>query len=216
MVRFLMIFLTFVLITASAAMIGLEIPSDDVLILNEDVPVESEESSSSKETLDDPPRFIPDEEIADDPSASQKNEETTVSDSSPKIPTEREIRKAAEPYISEINSIKENAFANLGSMEKKIAVDYLSLPQKERENAPQKLMEKYIPAAKLLLETADRDVERALKKLEAALTAINAPLDTAEKVRAGYKKDKQETISSYNELLKSMGQEINLDEALKP
>ena len=214
MARFLLIFLTFLLITATAALIGTEAPTNDVVISKDNVPVKEESSREEVKTLDDPPRFIPDEEIYDDPSAWEKEREDAEDETAAKTPTEREIKKTSQPFILEIMSIKENAFANLASMEKKIAVDYLSLPQGERADAPQNLTEKYLPAAKMLMETADKDVERALKKMEAALSAINAPLDTVSEAEKSYAAEREKTLSSYTELLKSLGQDIDLDEIL--
>ena len=221
MVKFLLLTLTLTLITASAALLGMNSEPFDVLKIKGDIPISEEstqnpdtsKSSSSKEdSLKVPPRFIPDEPLELDPSAQENTEEGEKDRDEEEIkpPTEREIKKAANPYIVEIINIKENAFANLASMEKKIAIDYLSMPVDERENAPAVLKEKYMPKVVFLLDTADKDVERALKKLESALRAINAPLDIVDEAKKSYLDEKEEKLNYYKELLKSLGQDITL------
>ncbi len=221
MIKFLLLALTLTLITASAALLGIESTPFEVFKIKGGIPIsqknetaeQGEEISSSKEdSLKVLPRFIPDEPLEQDLSTQERMEEGEKQHEEGKmsIPTEREIKKAANPYITEIINIKENAFANLSAMEKQIAVDYLSLPKNERENAPALLKEKYMPKAVFLLDTADKDVERALKKLESALRAINAPLDMVDEAKKSYLDEKEEKLSYYRELLKSLGQDISL------
>lgn len=222
MLKFLLLTLTLTLITASAALLGIDRQPFDVLKIKGDIPISEEReeqkenedtsksSSSEEDSLKVPPRFIPDEPLDLDPSAQENREEGEDDKAEIKVPTEREIKKAANPYIVEIINIKENAFANLASMEKKIAIDYLSMPVDQRENAPAVLKEKYMPKVTFLLDTADKDVERALKKLEASLRAINAPLDIVDEAKKSYLDEKEEKLNYYRELLKSLGQDITL------
>ncbi|MEG2144821.1 MAG: hypothetical protein RRY40_05765, partial [Oscillospiraceae bacterium] len=118
-----------------------------------------------------PPRFIlnqPMDEILNHDNVSSANESgSAVPEESapPKAPDENKIKKTSEPFLKEIHNIKGNAFGNISSLEKKIAVEFLSLPTDKREESIPKLMEKYLPQVNLIISTADKDVERSLKKL---------------------------------------------------
>ena len=231
MIKGLLLSLTLILITATAALIGINMRTNSVIELAHNEPVASEDiSSSSKESMQtsqdsssSPPRFILNEPIENympsaeeealDPSAHVKAIDDSSSesyDSSASIPDEKEIKKTAEPYVLEIMNIKNNAFANISSMEKKIAVEFLSYPQNEREGAVAKLTEKYMPKITLILSTADDDVKRAVKKMEAALIAINGDTKICDESLESYEKEKAEKIKYYEGILSSLGQNIDI------
>ena len=207
-------------ITLSALLMGPEEKLFSVLSIEENIPFEKEDRPKEEpkfpkeDNFKEPPRFIPDEPLNLDPSAVEKTEEDEQSDGEIRIPDERDAKKAASPYVMEIINIKENAYANIASLEKKIAIDYLSLPKEERDDAPEKLKEKYMPRINLILQTADKDVDRALKKMEGALKAINADLTLVEEAKKSYLDEKEEKINYYKEILKSLGQDMDLSALL--
>lgn len=232
MIKGLLLSLTLILITATAALIGINMKTNSVMELKHNEPIVSEDVSSSKESPSSsdtdnsskaPPRFILNEPIDKylsesqkeslDPSAHVKafdDSTSEISDSAPIVPDEKDIKKAAEPYILEIMNIKNNAFANIGSLEKKIAVEFLAFPQNERQEAVGKLTDKYMPRITLILSTADDDVNRAIKKMEAAVTAINGDTKICDEALKSYEKEKDEKIKYYQGILSSMGQNIDI------
>lgn len=137
-------------------------------------------------------------------------ESASAPPSTPQIPDENKIKKTSEPYLKELYNIKSNAFGNISSLEKKIAVEFLTLPIKEREKNIPVLTEKYLPQVNLIISSADKDVERCLKKLSAALVAINGDTSIVETAKNEYHKEKTEKIKYYENILKSFDENISI------
>ena len=232
MMRGLILAMTLLLITATAALIGTNIQSEATLELKKNERINDSSSNPKADISEEivPPRFILNEPIENylddqsdifDPSTSAKAEEESFGNSvsneesepiTPTEPDQEQIKKTAAPYLKEIFNIKNNAFGNISSLEKKIAIEFLTIPKEERQKSIKKLTEKYFPQVSLIMTTADDDVNRVCKRLRGALVAINASSEIADEAKETYEKERKQKVEYYESILKSFGENICITE----
>ena len=226
MIRCMMLALTLILITLSAAFLGRDGQIRQVLHQTK-LPVQSSvesypqpQSSSTSSPSDhssESPRFIPDEPISqqpaeshhqsappflpDDPSAeAQLYPIENAEDYTPTPPTEQQKLIAAEPFVKELFELTEQSADELRAIIDRAIGEFLSASPLERNNTISALIEKYTPEIISLEEKTDSKAEAILLRMNAALVAIGADDSLVTDARAAYEHSKQQQISHYTEL----------------
>ena len=233
MIRCMMLALTLVLITLSAAYLGRDEQLQQVLRQTK-LPVESSSSEytepplqstvdASSERQSEPPRFIPDKPISeqpvtsssshaapspvepvDDPSAeAQLYPVESSEDYVPTPPTEQQKLITAEPFVKELFELTEQGASQLRAIIDRAVGEFLSSSPLERNGTIPALIEKYTPEITALEESSDREAEAILLRMKAALVAIGADDGLVTDARAAYEKSKQQQINHYTELFSS-------------
>lgn len=221
MLRAMMLTLTLILITLTAAYLGRDEQLTQVLYRTK-TPVQSSSTAESDSTAPpkssaassvQPPRFATDifpesEDIppeADGQSSQVDISQAQAADGQEEYripePTEQQKRNAAEPYVKELFELKENSARELKKLFEEALTEYLLTAPELRESALDELTEKYMPRAKELEQRCDSQAEELLLKMKSALSAIGADDEIAQEARAAYQRSKQELTDHYSELL---------------
>jgi len=230
MIRCMMLALTLILITLSAAYLGRDEQLRQVLQQTK-LPVESSSysepehqyqsesaESSSPERQASPPRFIPDAPIPQQPysrfESAAPNEmpidpsaeaqlfpiESSSEDYVPTPPSEQQKLKAAEPFVKELFELTEQGADELRIIIDQAIGEFLSASPLERNGILPALIEKYTPKILELEASSDEQAESILLRMKAALVAIGADDGLVNDARAAYEHSKQQQISHYTEM----------------
>jgi len=228
MLRAMMLTLTLILITLTAAYLGKDEQLTQVLYRTK-TPVQSSsavesapesksapaESSSSQAEH---PRFVMDEPLSmppvppegvDDGQSSQPDISQAQAVEGEEqyqlpAPTEQQKMDAAEPYVKELFELKESAVRELKKIVDEALTEYLlTAPDIRNDKIPQ-MVEKYIPRAQKLEQDTDAQAETILLKMSAALAAIGADDGLVEDSRAAYQRSKEEQMAHYSGMFSSM------------
>ena len=230
MLRCLMLALTLIMITVSAAALASDEQLKQVLQQTK-VPIESSVSQESESSYqesyskasskaeinaDRPPRFVMDEPLDNmpppptepekdalipiDPSTEAQLYAIEPSDYEPTPPTEQQKLTAAEPYVKELFELTESAGKELRSLADQVIGEYLAVSPAERSGCIPVLIEKYTPIIMDFERRIDDEAQAILLKMSAALTAIGADDTLVNDAKAAYEHSKQQQTAHYTEL----------------
>lgn len=234
MLRAMMLTLTLILVTMTAAYLGRDEQLTQVLRQTKTPvtstsssaapPVSSSAPQSSSSAESRSPRFVMDEPLSnpvpgedgfsDDGHSSQPSDPSAHAQVSPgadedkeyklPAPTEEQKLAAAEPYVKELFELKERSIRQLKELANEALTEYLSTTPDRRSAGLPQMIDKYLPRVQQLESQTDDEAEAILLKMTAALSAIGADDSIAQEARSAYEHSKQEQISHYTELFSSL------------
>lgn len=223
MLRAMMLTLTLILITLTAAYLGRDEQLTQVLYRTK-TPVQSSSAPLSESTpppdssvvsREQPPRFVTETpSAAEQPPLDMEGQSSQADSSQPQAqaaesqeeyrlpePTEQQKLNAAEPYVKELFELKENSARELKKLVEEALTEYLLTQPDLRQTVLPELTEKYMPRAEELEKRSDTQAEEILLKMSTALFAIGADDQIAQDARAAYQNSKRELTEHYGDML---------------
>lgn len=229
MLRAMMLTLTLILITLTAAYLGQDKQLTQVLYRTK-TPVQSSSAAESADKEDytaqssssqaEFSRFVMDEPLTEPqipPEGITDGQSSQSTESGPHaqaiddeegyqlpVPTEQQKLDTAEPYVKELFDLKENATRQLKSLIDEALTEYLLTTPDRRSTGLPQMIEKYMPRVQKLEQDTDSQAEAILLKMSAALAAIGADDQIVQDSRAAYQRSKDEQIAHYSEMFSSL------------